>query len=31
LKIGRQTAIYRHSWIERARISTTAKFGEEIL
>jgi hypothetical protein len=30
LKVCTQTKIYRHSWKQRAKISITAKFEEEI-
>ena len=31
LNISKETKIYRHSWKQRAKISITAKFEEEIL
>ena len=31
LNINKETKIYRHSWKQRAKISITAKFEEEIL
>ena len=31
LNISKETKIYRHSWKQRAKISITVKFEEEIL
>ena len=31
LNISKETKLYRHSWKQRAKISVTAKFEEEIL
>ena len=31
LNISKETKIYRHSWKQRAKITITAKFEEEIL
>ena len=31
LSISKETKIYRHSWKQRAKISVTVKFEEEIL
>ncbi len=31
LNISKEKKIYRHSWKQRAKISITAKFEEEIL